>query len=265
MVLLWAERGSGSSNGRRPDGLLANGGWAEEVLGSPPKDVTRQMRRVVLTLADRRVRAAPARKALLTEGLIAPGRPADRGLGAGEAADSGVRADLLGPGLPAAPVDLAAAGTGWPKTRTGSAGWVGIAGPLASGDRWWRWAWSWCSTAAGFRFTARRLTFGGALTMILAGAAWGTYRLLLRLIADQSWRWKKSPSDPRNPSARPTGQSPNADRRTDGSRRRCQAPDPGEGRGLALLSCLRPGMRSGMSTSPSSRYISEQPIGLARR
>ena len=33
--------------------------------------------------------------------------------------------------------------------------------------------------AAGFRFTARRLSFGGMFTLALVGAAWGTYRLLL--------------------------------------------------------------------------------------
>jgi small-conductance mechanosensitive channel len=49
--------------------------------------------------------------------------------------------------------------------------------------------------AAGFRFTSRRLTFGGMLTLALAGSAWGVYRLLLLLIANQAWRWTKSPAD----------------------------------------------------------------------
>ena len=45
--------------------------------------------------------------------------------------------------------------------------------------------------AAGFRFTSRRLIFGGAASVALAGACWGAYRLLLRLIDRHAWRWKK--------------------------------------------------------------------------
>jgi potassium efflux system protein len=45
---------------------------------------------------------------------------------------------------------------------------------------------------AGFRFSARRLIFGGLMTLILVGVCLGTYRLLLQVIEKQAWRWNKN-------------------------------------------------------------------------
>ena len=85
------------------------------------------------------------------------------------------------------------------------------------------------------------------LTIVLAGACWGTYLLLLRLIDQQAWRWKKA-GRTSPPARRPTATTTGRARRR---RRRRQAPDAGQGR-RASWAALRPGVRSGTSTWPCS-------------
>jgi len=168
-----------------------NGGWVEEVLLAP-REVTRQMRRVVLTLAGSSfVLLMP--QTLLIEGLIAPGgRPiAAAALGRMMVFGFELTCWFLAYRLLRSTSPL----LNWLAEDPARLGWAGrhrraltsatlvVLGLVLALD------------AAGFRFTARRLTFGGMLTLALAGSAWGAYRLLLLLIANQSWRWKKTPAD----------------------------------------------------------------------
>jgi small-conductance mechanosensitive channel len=167
------------------------GGWAEEVLHAP-KEVTRQMRRVVLTLAASGfVLLMP--QTLLIEGLIAPGgRPiAAAALGRMMVLGFELTCWFLAyrllrstsPLLNWLAEDLARLGWAGRHRRALASATVVALGLVVALD------------AAGFRFTARRLTFGGTLSLALAGSAWGAYRLLLLLIAHEAWRWKKSPAD----------------------------------------------------------------------
>jgi small-conductance mechanosensitive channel len=168
-----------------------NGGWAEEVLHAP-REVTRQMRRVVLTLAGAGfVLLMP--QILLNEGLIAPsGRPiAASTLGRMMSLGFELTCWFLAYRLLRSTSPL----LNWLAEDADRLGWAGrhrralavgtvvTLGLVLTLD------------CAGFRFTSKRLIFGGAFTLALAGAAWGTYQLLLLLIANQAWRWKKSPAD----------------------------------------------------------------------
>ncbi len=168
------------------------GGWAEEVLLAP-REVCRQLRRVVLTLGVAGfVLLVP--EFLLAEGLIAPGgRPIS-------AASMG-RLLYLGFELtcwvlacrllrPRSPLLL------WLAEDPARLGWAGrhrraiavtilaALGLVLALD------------AAGFKFTTRRLTFGGILTIGLVAACLGAYVLLLRVIDHHAWRWKKPAADP---------------------------------------------------------------------
>jgi potassium efflux system protein len=167
------------------------GGWAEEVLGAP-RPVTRQVRRVVLSLAlTGSVLLMP--QTLLGEGLIAPGgRPiAASALGRMMVLAFELSVWFLAYRLLRAKSPL----LNWLAEEPSRLGWagrhrravvaasLGALGLIVALD------------AAGFRFTARRLTFCGVGTLVLGGSAWLADRLLQRLIAAEAWRWKKTPGD----------------------------------------------------------------------
>ncbi len=168
--------------------VFRKGGWAEEALLAP-KEVNRQMRRVVLTLAVAGfVLLMPER--LLDGGWIAPGgRPISavalcRLLVLGFELTCWILAyRLLRPNSPL--LDWLAEDStrlGWVRRyRRAVAAAVLVALALVL-----------VLDGAGYRFTARRLTSGGVATLALLGAGWGIYRLLLRLIDQHAWRWKKA-------------------------------------------------------------------------
>ncbi|WP_435005315.1 mechanosensitive ion channel domain-containing protein [Tundrisphaera lichenicola] len=163
-------------------------GWAEEVLLAP-EDVTRQCRRVVLTIAIAGfVLVMP--EVLLGGGLIAPeGRPIS--------ATALGRLLILGFELtcwilayrllrPTSPLLL------WLAQEPERLGWAG--------KHLRHLAWATLSAlslvlildAAGFRFSSKRLLYGGVLSLVLTGTCWVAHRLLLRLIDQHAWRWKKA-------------------------------------------------------------------------
>jgi len=171
--------------------VFRKGGWAEEVWQAP-SDVTRQIRRVVLTLAGAGfVLLMP--QTLLTEGMIAPG---------GRPIAASALARLLTLGFEMTCWFLAcrllrstSPLLNWLAESPDQLSWVGrhrrafaIGTQVALGLVL-------VLDGAGYRFTSLRLIFGGTFTLALAAASWGVYQLLLLLIANQAWRWKKAPSD----------------------------------------------------------------------
>ncbi len=189
--------------------LLANvgrmafgkGGWAEEVLLAP-KEVNRQMRRVVLTLAVAGF-ALLGPELLLAEGLIAPeGRPISasalgRLLVLGFELTCWVLAyRLLRPDSPL---------LNWLAEDPARLGWAGRHRRVLSWAVLVGLALVLVLDGSGYRFTSRRLTFGGAATLVLVAACWGTNRLLIGLIERHAWRWVKQAQDPTGVTATTTG------------------------------------------------------------
>ena len=179
------------------------GGWAEEVLGAPT-EVTRQLRRVVLTLVGSAfVLLLP--EALLAEGYVAPGgRPiAASALGRLLVLGFELTCWVLACRLLRKTSPL----LNWLGEDPARLGWVGrnrgavtmatrlMLGVVLALD------------VAGFKFTARRLTYGGMMTLLLVGLAFGAYQLLLHVIERQAWRWKRSDGDqaPAAPAASEVG------------------------------------------------------------
>ena len=167
------------------------GGWAEEVLLAP-KDVTRQMRRVVLTLAIAGfVLLMP--DFLLYEGLIAPGGRPISAVALGRMLVLGFELTcwvlayrLLRPTSPL---------LNWIGEDPARLGWAGRHRRTVASTTLLMLGLVLALDGSGFRFTARRLTFGGMFTLALVGACWGAYFLLLQIIAKQAWRWKKDAGD----------------------------------------------------------------------
>ncbi len=167
------------------------GGWAEEVLLAP-KEVTRQMRRVVMTLAVAGFLLLMP-ELMLREGLIAPGgRPVSAaGLG---------RLLILGFELTCWILAYRVLRSNSPlldwlaedPTRLGRAGRHrrAVTSTILAGL-----ALVLVLDGAGFRFTTKRLTFGGLFTIGLVGACWGTYLILLQIIDKQGHRWTKAAQD----------------------------------------------------------------------
>jgi small-conductance mechanosensitive channel len=167
------------------------GGWAEEVLLAPGT-VTRQLRRVVLTLAIAGF-ALLMPAMLLAEGLIAPGgRPISasalgRFLVLGFELTCWVLAYRLlrstSPLLDWLSVEPSRLGWAGRHRRAVSSTILAILGLIVALD------------GAGYRFSSRRLALCGALTLMLVVASWGTYLLLLHIIDNQAWRWSKTEPD----------------------------------------------------------------------
>ena len=141
---------------RGPDGVpqrgLGGGGPARPEGGDPAVAAGRP------DAGGRRASCSWCPEILLGEGLIAPGGRPISAVGAGADAGPRVRADLLDPGLPAAPVDLAAAGLAGGGPAPARLG--GPASP-GRGPRSWRPGPGPGPRRAGFRFTVRRLTSAG--------------------------------------------------------------------------------------------------------
>ena len=167
------------------------GGWAEAVLLAP-RDVARQMRRIVLTLAIAGY-ALLMPDLMLGEGLIAPGgRPISasalgRMLVLGFELTCWVLAyRLLRPTSPL---------LNWLGEGPATLGWMGRHRRAVAATTVVMLGLVLALDGAGFRFTSRRLTFGGMLTMVLVGACWGSYLLLLQVIAKHAWRWHRHAQD----------------------------------------------------------------------
>ena len=218
---------------------FGKGGWAEEVLLAP-KEVTRQLKRVVLTLAIAGfVLLMP--ELMLREGLIAPGgRPISASaLGRMLVLGFELTCWILAYRLLRSRSPLAGLAGG----RTDEAG---LGGPPSTGrhldDPDGGSALVLVLDGAGFRFTIRRLTLGGLLTRPgWPPSCWGTYLLLLHDHRQASLAVEQ---------AEPTDQPP-----TNGSDRRprpmptmpIEAPDAGQGR-RGLLRARSAWRRSGTST-----------------
>lgn len=167
-------------------------GWAEEFLHAPA-DVCRQLRRVVLTLGIG-VFALLMPVALLDGGLIAPGGRPISASALGRLLVFGfeltcwvLACRLLRPRSPL---------LAWLMEDPARLGWAGryrrsLSAAILAGL-----ALVLALDAAGFRFTSRRLISAGVLSVVLAGACWVAYVLLLRAIDHHAWRWKKAAPDP---------------------------------------------------------------------
>ena len=174
-ALLLGLAGGAVRGERRADGVpqagLGRGGLAG------PGEVNRQLRRVVLTLAIAGfVLLMP--EALLDGGLIAPGGRPISASALGRLLVLGFELTCWILAYRLLRTDLAAAGL-----ALGGPGPAGLGGPASRAVAWAilaGLALVLALDAAGFRFTSRRLIFGGALSVVLAGACWGAYRLLLR-------------------------------------------------------------------------------------
>ncbi len=162
-------------------------GWAEDVLEMPP-EVSCQVRRALVTLvAIHVVLLLPAW--VITLGLIAPeGRPTP--------APAVVRGLIL-------VFEVGVLLVAWRLLRSRSAliGWVTQArvrlGVLARHQR----ALSITALAGiasvivldarGYSFSARRLATGAAGSVVIAAVCWVLYRILIRCVDNQAWRWVK--------------------------------------------------------------------------
>jgi potassium efflux system protein len=165
--------------------LLRPSGWAEEVLRVPPA-AARQLRRSVVVLAAAAVLILLPER-VLSLGLLAPGgRP--------------VSAPALCRFLELA-FELVVLGLAYRLTCTRSAvaDWV-----LQASDRlgWWsrhRRLTACCLPlaigavmaldAVGYSFTARRLAVGACQFLAVSAVCWALYRLTVRAIDHQAWRW----------------------------------------------------------------------------
>jgi small-conductance mechanosensitive channel len=194
VLLLWLAGALLVANAGRT--ALRRRGWAEEVMLAP-REVTRQIRRVVLTLAIAGfVLLMP--EVQLGHGLIAPGgRPISASsLGRLLVLGFELTCWVLAYRLLRKSSPLLA----WLSGEPARLGWAGrhlraLAWTILSGLTLVL-----ALDAAGFRFSSKRLLFGGALSVALAGSCGGAYRLLLRLIDLHAWRWKKSEGEPVDPS-----------------------------------------------------------------
>ena len=167
------------------------GGWAEEVLLAP-KEVTRQLRRVVLTLAIAGF-ALLMPEFLLIEGLIAPGgRPiSTSALGRMLVLGFELTCWILAYRLlrPKSPL------LNWLAEEPTRLGWAGRHQRAVTSTILVALGLVLALDGAGFRFTTKRLTLGGLYTTGLIAACWGTYLLLLHVIDKQAHRWKKAAQD----------------------------------------------------------------------
>ncbi len=182
---------------------FGKGGWAEDVLLAP-KEVTRQLRRVVLTLSIAGfVLLMP--EFLLREGLIAPGgRPIS-------AAALG-RMLVLGFELTCWILAFRVLRSNsplldWLAEEPTRLGWAGRHRRVVTTAIRAALALVLVLDGAGFRFTTKRLTFGGLFTIGLVGACWGTYLLLLHVIDKQAYRWNKAARE-QPPANTPDGEPP---------------------------------------------------------
>ncbi len=168
-----------------------SGGWAAEDLAAP-KEVLRQLRRVSMTLAIAGfVLLMP--EVLFSQGWIAPGgRPVSAGsLGRLLVLGFELTCWVLAFRLLRSKSPL----LDWLAVDPTRLGWAGrqrrvltavILSSLAS---------VFALDAAGYHFTARRLTYGAGSSVILLGGCWVTYQLLVRLINHHAWRWN-APNQP---------------------------------------------------------------------
>jgi small-conductance mechanosensitive channel len=172
--------------------MFRRGGWAEEVWQTP-REVARQFRRVVITLSiSGFVLLLP--DFLLIEGLIAPG---------GRPVSASTLSRLLVMGFELTCWVLAyrmlrqtSPFLNWLGEEPNRLGWAGRHRRVVTTTVLVLMGMVLVLDGAGFRFSARRLMFGGLFTLILHAACYGTYHLLLRIIESQAWRWTKDEPEP---------------------------------------------------------------------
>lgn len=164
-----------------------SGGWAEDVL-EMPREVTSQVRLAAVALAGACVLTLLPGW-LLSSGLIAPGgRPASgptvvRGLILAFELSVLViafrvlrRKSALVVWLAQSPEQLG--GLARHSRLACTLALAGIAAVIVL-------------DAQGFSYSARRLASGAAGSLVVMAVCWGFYRILLRAIDDQAWRWIK--------------------------------------------------------------------------
>ena len=167
-------------------------GWAEEVLLAP-KAVTRQLRRVAVTIGVAGfVLLMPV--FLVSEGLIAPGGRPIVASALGRMLVLGF--ELVCWVLAYRLLRKTSPLLNWLDEEPSRLGWAGRHRRTIVPAILTALGFLLGLEAAGYRFSARRMTMGGLLTIALAVACWGVYRLLLRVIEKEAWRWKKAEEEP---------------------------------------------------------------------
>jgi len=160
-------------------------GWAEEDLAAP-RDVTRQLRRVSMTLAIAGFLLLMP-EILFSQGLIAPGgRPTSAGsLGRLLVLGFELTCWVLAYRLLRGDSPLLQ----WLSAEPAKLGWVGRQRRLVAPMVLAAFASIFVLDAAGYHFTARRFTSGGLVIAVIFGGCWAGYTLLVRLIDRHAWRW----------------------------------------------------------------------------
>ena len=180
-----------------------SGGWAQAELAAP-HDVRRQLRRVSTTLAIAGF-ALLMPEILFSQGWIAPGgRPVSAGsLGRLLVLGFELTCWVLAHRLLRGNSPL----LNWLAEDPARLGWVGRRRRVVTPLIMTALASIFALDAAGYHFTARRLTSGAGSTLLLLGGCWGIYRLLIQLINHHAWRWKPTttPPDGASPASTPDG------------------------------------------------------------
>ena len=162
-----------------------DGGWAEADLAAPP-DVRRQLRRVSNTLAIAGI-VLLIPESLFSKGWIAPGgRPiAASSLGRLLVLSFELICWILAYRVLRRTSPLLQ----WLTTEPARLGWAGRHRRVVSPLILTALASIFALDAAGYHFTARRLTYGGGSLILLVAGCWGVYLGLLRIINRHAWRW----------------------------------------------------------------------------
>ncbi len=184
---------------------FGKGGWLEEMF-SAPRAVNRQLGRVAMTLAVAGL-ALVLPELLLNGGFLAPGgRPiAAPSLGRLLTLGFELTCWILAYRLLRSSSPL----LDWLAEEPARLGRVGRHRKAASRAILAALALILVLDAAGYRFTAHRLSSGGLASLALLGGCLIAHRLLLRLIDHHGWRWKKTAGEPAvaAPSAAPSSAS----------------------------------------------------------
>ncbi|MGE5756331.1 MAG: mechanosensitive ion channel family protein [Planctomycetaceae bacterium] len=165
--------------------LFRPGGWAEAVLRVPPA-VARQVDRAVLVLVAAAVLFLLP-QAFLAHGLIAP---------AGRAVAAPALGQWLGLGFLLTTWGIAyrlARGRSplvqWLLQSPDRFGWLNRHRRVLASSVLAAFGGMIALDARGYSFTARRMSSGAAMSLVVVASCWGLYRMILRLIEHHAWRW----------------------------------------------------------------------------
>ena len=171
---------------------FGKGGWAEANFAAP-KDVTRQLRRVTMTVAIAGL-ALLMPELLLNGGMIGPGGRPISAPSLGRLLVLGF--ELTGWALAYRLLRRTSPLLDWLAQDPARLGRLGrnrrFVAPVILAVL----ALVVTLDALGYRFTARRLSLGGLSSLAWLGACWVAHRLLLGLIDHHGWRWKKGGTEP---------------------------------------------------------------------